>query len=67
MYGTVLWLALLGAGVTIELVARTQRRTATLSRFLQSIAARGVGRAALLAFWLFVGLHLFARYTLPGR
>jgi Family of unknown function (DUF6186) len=67
VYGTVLWLVLLGVAITTELVARWRRRVATLSSFFASIATRRVGRAALLVIWVFVGLHLFARYTLPGR
>ena len=68
MFGTVCWLILLASGVLIELLSRLGRiSTPTLNRTGAVIARSVVGRLFLLAFWIFVGLHLFARYTLPGH
>lgn len=68
MVGTILWLILLGATVTLELVARWRdSKVATLPRVIEAAATPLVGRVILFGFWIFVGLHLFARYTLPGR
>lgn len=68
MFGTICWLILLASGVLIELLSRTGRIvTPTLIRTGALVARSVVGRLSLLAFWIFVGLHLFARYTLPGH
>jgi hypothetical protein len=66
MIGDILWLALLGAGVAIELLARlVPARFASLSQFASIVASRPLGRLLLALFWAFAGVHLFARYTIP--
>jgi hypothetical protein len=68
MFGTICWLILLVLGVLIELLSRAERiTTPSLVRTGALVARSVVGRLFLLAFWIFVGLHLFARYTLPGH
>jgi len=68
MFATVCWLILLALGVLIELLSRLERITTPTLNRTGALAARSVvGRLFLLAFWIFVGLHLFARYTLPGH
>jgi hypothetical protein len=68
MLGTICWLILLFSGVLIEVLSRAGRiTTPTLIRTGALVARSVVGRLFLLAFWIFVGLHLFARYTLPGH
>lgn len=65
MYATVGWLALLGASVLIEVLARLGRtRTPTLAQLGAALASRIPGRVLLILLWLFVGFHLFARYTI---
>jgi hypothetical protein len=66
--GTLVWLALLGLSILVELRARLGTgRTLTLGRVGAAIAASLGGRILLLLLWMFVGLHLFSRYTLPGH
>jgi len=66
MIGDILWLVLLGACLAIEVLARLDpARSATLAQFGASVASRRVGRVLLVALWVFIGVHLFARYTLP--
>ncbi|MGD0054988.1 MAG: hypothetical protein ABSC34_06065 [Acidimicrobiales bacterium] len=68
MYGTVGWIVILVAGLAMELASRLGAvRTPNLTRTGALVATRIVGRIVLLLFWLFVGLHLFTRYTLPGH
>jgi len=68
MFGTVSWIALLGAGLVLELASRLGAvRTPNLAQTGAFVATRVVGRVALLLFWVFVGVHLFTRYTLPGH
>jgi hypothetical protein len=68
MFGTACWLIVLALGVLIEVLSRLGRiTTPTLNRTGALVARSVVGRLCLLAFWIFVGLHLFARYTLPGH
>jgi hypothetical protein len=63
---TVLWWVLIGGGVIMEIVARRRPRIiAPLSRVGARLASALPGRVALWAGWIFVGLHLFTRYTLP--
>jgi hypothetical protein len=62
------WLVLLALSVVVELIARLGGgRTSTLGRVGAAIAKTLSGRVLLLLLWMFVGLHLFSRYTLPGR
>jgi hypothetical protein len=64
--GDILWFVLLGLSVTIEILARlVPARFATLSQFASGVASRPFGRLLLVLFWAFVGVHLFARYTIP--
>lgn len=66
MNASALWLALLVAAVLIEFVGRRRpHRVSTLSRATSMAAERIPGRVLLIAFWIFVGFHLFARYTVP--
>jgi hypothetical protein len=68
MYGTVGWILILAAGLAFELASRlTLARTPTLARTGALVASRVAGRVILILFWVFVGLHLFTRYTLPGH
>jgi hypothetical protein len=61
---TAIWLAPLAAGVLIEILGRFQpRRISTIARALAVIERQLSGRAALIVFWIFVGFHLFSRYT----
>lgn len=66
MIGTIAWLVLLGACVIIEFLARRYpTRISALSRFGATLASRRAALVLLVLFWVFVGVHLFARYTIP--
>jgi hypothetical protein len=52
--------ALLAAIVAYELAAR-RRGTATFSDAVTTVARHQVGKALLLAGWLWLGWHLFVR------
>jgi hypothetical protein len=66
MNATALWLGLLTMGVLIELVGRLRPSSVSSLRRAASLGAEHItGRVILIVFWLFVGLHLFTRYTLP--
>jgi hypothetical protein len=68
MYGTIGWLVLAAMCGFIELRARRSAgHTATMSRFVEIVASRRAGRLVLALAWVFVGVHLFTRYTLPGH
>ena len=68
MWGDLGWTALLVATIAIEGLSRLGLiRSATLSRMGALIATRTWGRLVLMLLWMFVGLHLFARYTIPGH
>lgn len=63
MVATVCWIVLLAASLVIELCARRSgHHVASLSETGAWVARRVVGRALLWALWIFIGLHLFARY-----
>jgi hypothetical protein len=65
MYATVGWIVLVGVTVLIEVLARFGLvRTPTLAQLGAILASRIPGRVILILLWIFVGLHLFARYTL---
>jgi hypothetical protein len=67
MLATIGWITLLGAGVLIEVLSRLRlTRTPTLVRACALLATSLPGRVILILLWAFVGLHLFARYTIPG-
>lgn len=66
MVGTAFWLALLAAGALVEVLGRLRpNRVSTLNRAAAMIEKRITGRAILILLWVFVGFHLFARYTVP--
>jgi hypothetical protein len=68
MSAAAIWWALLGAAVLIEVVARFRpARVSTLDQAAALVAGRIPGRVILMAFWVFVGVHLFARYTIPSH
>ena len=63
---TAIWLALLVVGALIEVLGRLRpTRVSSLGRALSMMAQRTSGRAILILLWVFVGFHLFARYTVP--
>lgn len=59
------WLALLATGLTWELFSRDDPRRLSLTRIAVALGSSRLGRLLLIVGWAFVGLHLFARYTLP--
>jgi len=64
--GTIAWVTLLAIAFLFELLARLRpTRSATLGRFAATVASRLPGRLLLVLLWIFVGVHLFTRYTLP--
>jgi hypothetical protein len=68
MIGTIGWLVLLGLGLLTEILSRAGvLRTPALARSLALVGSSRSGRVFLVLLWLFVGLHLFTRYTLPGH
>jgi hypothetical protein len=62
--GNLVWIAFLVALVALEIIDRTTHRFVGPSRLAQLVANRAPGRWALAVIWAFVGLHLFARYTI---
>ena len=68
MNGTVGWIVLLGVGVIVEALSRLHlTQTPSLARTGSLLAARWAPRFLLILFWIFVGLHLFTRYTIPAH
>jgi hypothetical protein len=66
MDATWLWVALLGISVVVEVIGRVRPGgVATLRRVGALVAVRVPGRLLLVVIWVFVGIHLFARYTVP--
>lgn len=66
MNPSALWIALLVAGSMVEVIGRLYpNRVSTLERAASVLGRRIGGRALLTALWVFVGFHLFARYTIP--
>jgi hypothetical protein len=64
--GTVLWVAIAAAAVAWEVAGRLgRRRHAGLGGVLGRICAGRFGRVVLLLVWGFLGIHVFARYTIP--
>ncbi|HEV7958940.1 MAG TPA: hypothetical protein VGP11_05725 [Acidimicrobiales bacterium] len=52
--------------VLVELVARRHpHRVVTIEQTGARIARSVLGRAILWFAWIFVGVHLFTRYTIP--
>jgi hypothetical protein len=67
VFATIGWIALLGVGVLIEVLSRLGKtRASSLARASALLATSVPGRLILIILWAFVGLHLFARYTIPG-
>jgi hypothetical protein len=63
---SIVWWVLIGASVILELVARTRPQLiAPLSRLGAQFARVLPLRVVLWAGWIFIGLHLFTRFTLP--
>jgi hypothetical protein len=62
--GNVGWLAFLGALGILEIIDRATHRLVGPSRLVQLVAQSAPGRWTLAVIWAFVGLHLFARYTI---
>jgi hypothetical protein len=62
--GTIGWVALLAALGVLEIIDRTTHRFVGPSRLAQLLAQRALGRWTLFVIWAFVGLHLFARYSI---
>jgi hypothetical protein len=63
---TIAWIVLLAATVVIEVVSRRRlQRVATIEQTGARLATWVLGRVVLWLAWIFVGLHLFARYTIP--
>lgn len=68
MSGTAPWIALALCALVIDLAARRRWGSrAGLGSVVALLASRLPGRVALAALWVFAGIHLFARYTIPGR
>jgi len=64
--GTVLWCAITVSGLAWELTCRiSDGRWPGLREVGSALASSLPGRVALFALWVFVGVHLFARYTVP--
>lgn len=63
---SVLWWMLIGLGAAFELAARVRPALVVpLARLGARLASYLPLRVALWAGWIFAGVHLFARYTLP--
>jgi hypothetical protein len=66
MLVTAIWIALLVLAVLTDAVGRRRTpRVATLSQTLNFISRRVPGRVILILVWVFIGFHLFSRYTIP--
>ena len=60
--GVAFWLAVLVAGVVIDLVARhSDGQRATAEELVRFASTSRVANVALLVAWTFAGYHLFAR------
>jgi hypothetical protein len=66
MNATAIWISLLVVAALIEVLGRLRPTSvSTLSQATSMMARRISGRIVLILFWVFVGFHLFARYTIP--
>jgi Family of unknown function (DUF6186) len=66
MIVTVAWWVLIVTSALMEIVARRRPEIiAPLSRVGARLATALPLRIFLLAGWIFLGVHLFTRYTLP--
>ncbi len=60
--GVVFWLAVLAAGVVIDIVARRSNgRMATAGELVRFVSTSRVANVIVIAAWTFAGYHLFAR------
>jgi hypothetical protein len=67
MVVALMWTTLLGAALAWECWCRLARpRWLGVTEVCVATARHPVGRLLLIAVWAFVGLHVFARYTLPA-
>jgi hypothetical protein len=67
MVVALVWTALLVAALAWECWCRLARpRWLGVTEVCVATARHPVGRLLLIAVWAFVGLHVFARYTLPA-
>lgn len=65
---TVVWWVLIVGSVIMEIVARVRPQViAPLSRVGARFASVLPLRILLWVGWIFIGAHLFTRYTLPRR
>ena len=68
MVVTIVWLVLLAAALGWELYAAVvDRRWLSLTWIAAAMCRRWSSRLVLIGAWAFIGVHLFARYTLPVR
>ncbi|MHB8245982.1 MAG: DUF6186 family protein [Acidimicrobiales bacterium] len=68
MLGIASWLVIFGAAIVLEAVCRVSRgRLPSLGQTVSTLAERLPWRVVLIVLWVFAGLHLFARYTIPGH
>jgi hypothetical protein len=66
MLVTALWITLLVLAVLTDVVGRRRSTgVATLSQALNFVVRRVPGRVILVIVWIFIGFHLFSRYTIP--
>ncbi len=66
MLGTIGWIVIAVVVVGWELVGRFGHgRTPDLGELGALVAMRLSGRIILIVVWVFIGFHLFARYTRP--
>lgn len=64
---TATWCAIAVGAVAWEVAVRTRHlRFASALQAVGRLWSRPLGRVALLALWLFVGIHVFARDTPHG-
>jgi hypothetical protein len=67
MIGAIAWIVLLSAALAWEGWCRLARpRWLSVTDVCVAIASHPAGKVMLIAVWAFVGLHVFARYTLPA-
>jgi hypothetical protein len=68
MFANIAWIVLLVAVVLTMFFARvSDAGPATLTKAGDAVATRVSGRVILILLWIFVGVHLFTRYTVPGH
>lgn len=66
MIGFILWLGIIGLALGWEIICRlSHNRFLSIGRLGSFIAIRIPGRIALFAIWIFIGIHVFSRYTIP--